>query len=179
MIYAGIILLGALFVMSARASNGESFTVKKNFSDKYDSLFRKYGATYGIDPLVLKTIAANESSVGENPRVKIGIEHPDQIYNSVPTDGKSWGLMQVTLSTARQFEKSVTEVDLNNPEVSVRLAAKYINWVMRNYGSDLEYVVRSYNGGPAWKKTKIGPAATQVYWSHFLANYEKIKADGI
>ena len=98
---------------------------------------------------------------------------------SKSSDGKSWGLMQVTLATARQFESAVTPVALNNPEVSVRLAAKYIAWVKRNYSPDLEFVVRAYNGGPAWQKTVLGPAWTLAYWNKFKINYEKAKADGI
>lgn len=188
MLYAlfGLLFLGGIGM--ANRGDGENSVVdfsalgatkKKNFSDKYDALFVKYGNLYGIDPYVLKAIAANESNVGLARSVARGIASPSDISGSVSSDGKSWGLMQTTLPTARQFESGLTEVALNSPEVSVRIAAKYIQWVKKNYGTDLEYVVRSYNGGPGWKKTALGPSLTLVYWNRFVSNFEKVKADGL
>lgn len=159
---------------SENMSNGKT----KKFNDAFDSLFIKYGNSYGIEPYILKAIAANESTVGKNSRVAYGIAHPSEIYSSVSSDNKSWGLMQTTLPTARQFEKNLTEADLNNPDTSVRIAAKYIQWVKRNYSADLEFYIRAYNGGPGWKKTNLGPSATLAYWNKFLKNYELAKADG-
>lgn len=179
-------IFAAILVLFGIANSGDTLTTyenmtngkKKNFNDAYDSLFTRYGSAYGIDPYILKAIAANESTVGKNSRVAYGIAHPNEIYSSVSTDGKSWGLMQVTLPTARQFEKNLTEADLNNPDTSVRVAAKYIQWVKKNYGSDFEFYIRAYNGGPGWKKTSIGPSTTATYWTKFQKNFELAKADG-
>lgn len=176
----------AILLLFGIANSGDASTTlenmnngkTKNFNDAYDSLFIKYGNLYAINPYILKAIAANESTVGKNSRVAYGIAHPNEIYSSVSTDGKSWGLMQVTLPTARQFEPNLKESDLNNPEISVRVAAKYIQWVKKNYSADLEFYIRAYNGGAGWKKTNIGPTATLAYWNKFLKNYDLVKADG-
>lgn len=180
-------IVAAILVLIGVASSNDASTVfqnmtnakkQKKFNDAYDNLFTLYGNAYGIDPYILKAIAANESTVGKNSRVAYGIAHPNEIYSSVSTDGKSWGLMQVTLPTARQFEPSLTEADLNNPDTSVRIAAKYLQWVKKNYNSDLEFYVRAYNGGAGWQKTKIGPNATAAYYSKFQKNYNLVKEDG-
>lgn len=179
-IIAAILVLFGVANSSSTSATYETMTngKKKNFNDAFDSLFIKYGNSYGIEPYILKAIAANESTVGKNSRVAYGIAHPSEIYSSVSTDGKSWGLMQVTLPTAQQFEKNLTEADLNNPDTSVRIAAKYLQWVKKYYGTDLEFYIRAYNGGPGWKKTNLGPSATLAYWNKFLKNYELVKADG-
>jgi len=179
-IFAAILVLFGVTNSSSTSATYETMTngKKKNFNDAYDNLFTRYGSTYGIDPYILKAIAANESTVGKNSRVAYGIAHPSEIYSSVSSDNKSWGLMQTTLPTSRQFEPTLNEADLNNPETSIRIAAKYIQWVKKNYSADLEFYIRAYNGGAGWQKTNIGPSATLAYWNKFLKNYELVKADG-
>lgn len=131
---------------------------------KFDSLFKRYGSTYGVPWRWLKATAIVESSLGENPRVKRGIEVPQDIEGSKSYDGLSWGLMQVILKTANAFEPGTTAIQLNNPDVSVRLAAKLFQENIKRFGKeDLESIARAYNGGP-----KFG-AATLPYWVKWQA----------
>jgi len=145
---------------------------------KYDPLFVRYGAAYSVPWQWLKAIAIVESNLGKAPSVARGLEKPSDVAGSTSSDGKSWGLMQLTLPTARQFESATTEIGLNNPDTSVRLAAKYLHWVMQNYFTDQENVIRSYNGGPGWNNSSGGRNLTAVYYQRFLKALDQVNQGG-
>lgn len=119
-----------------------------NVNNKYDHLFIKYGQKHGIDWKFLKRIAYIESNIGLNPRVAKGIETPSDIEGSKSSDGLSWGIMQTTVSTARQYSPNVTQIQLNNPEISISLGAQHFAWLKRTYPQFNERdLVMSYNHG--------------------------------
>lgn len=153
----------ALLFLTERIS-----TVANNPS--YDDYFKKY-APIGIDWKLLKRIAKIESNIGLNPRVLAG---------AVSYDGLSYGLMQLRLTTAQDFDKSATIQKLNDPEYSVKIAALYINWC-RNYlikyaklnQYDLrftEFLVKSYNQGVGNTTKEINGLSkgfSQGYWEKY------------
>ena len=171
-----MILFLGIFILGVLAMSNSNISENVSRDDRFDVLFKRYGNEYGLPWKWLKAIAMNESSLGEAKSVRRGLEEPSDVKGSVSSDGKSWGLMQLTLPTARQFESMVTEVGLNNPEVSVRIAAKYLSWVIRNYYplTDQESIIRSYNGGVGFKKTVQGIRDTPEYYRRFLRNLEII-----
>jgi len=151
----------------------------------YDGLFVKWGSTYGVDWRWLKAIAMNESSLGLHPSVAYGIKNPKDIENSKSSDGKSWGLMQVTLTTARDLDASATAEKLNNPDYSVMLAAEYVAWLKSRFNPGepryLEWVIKSYNQGPGnTDKEKRGQISGYAgeYWARFQRNLKKV-VDGV
>ena len=100
MIY--LILIGAIIAMGSQSDKiQETIEEKLDSWTEYDSLFKKYGAEYNIDWRWLKAICLNESNLGKAKSVMIGLENPRDIENSKSSDGKSWGLMQVTVPTAK------------------------------------------------------------------------------
>jgi membrane-bound lytic murein transglycosylase MltF len=161
----------------------------------YDALFRDYAVRYcgmiGSEPgwMVLKAVALNESSLGENSRVARGLAVPTDIEGSKSYDGLSWGLMQVTLRTARDMDPTATEAKLNNAEYSIRLAAQYFGRLKKMFKESdprfLEYVVRSYNSGPGnLQKISRGErpamsaeniAHNEEYWARFKRNLARVK----
>jgi soluble lytic murein transglycosylase-like protein len=145
-----------------------------------DSLIQKYTSEYGLDWTWVKAIMLNESDLGRAASVRRGLENPQDIDASKSFDGKSWGLMQLTLPTARQFESAVTEVGLNDPDTSVRIACKYLAWLsQRPYKgfSQQEFMVRAYNGGAGFSGTTQGKRDTPAYYAKFLVNLERINSD--
>lgn len=143
--------------------------------EKYDYLFKKYGQSYQVPWRWLKAIAMNESSLGKAASVVRGLNNPNDIEGSKSSDGKSWGLMQVTLTTANELRKGTTVADLNNPEISIELAAKYINKMIGKFGlSDRESVIRAYNGGPGFRNTLQGQRDTPKYYNKFVVNLNAI-----
>lgn len=139
--------------------------------NRFDDFFEKYGKQYGVPWKWLKAICMNESSLGEHPLVKQGL---------ASEDGKSWGIMQLTLVAARDFE-AVDIADLNNPDTSVRIAAKYLQRSMRAFEMvDLRYqewVIKSYNQGVTGTKRErdgASPGYAHEYWARFQRNFARL-----
>ena len=133
----------ALFSKGASAA---SMTRIKNITT-FDPFFKKYADLNGLDWRMLKAIAMVESTLGENPRVKRGLINPNDIQGSMSEDGKSWGLMQLTVPTARDYDKSATEVKLNNPEFSIGISAKLLAMLNRIFDGQERDIIMAYNQG--------------------------------
>ncbi len=148
-------------------------TVQDDSFTKWDALFSRYG---GDDWSVLKAICMNESSLGRAPSVALGLVDPSNAEASKSTDGKSWGLMQMTLPTARDYDPDVTPAKLNNPEYSIRLAAQFLRSLRRQF-SELEFVVKSYNQGAGNSRKEIAGTIDGYageYWDRFQRNYKLV-----
>lgn len=148
---------------------------------KYDATFKKWATVYDVPWTWLKAIALNESSLGEAASVKRGLANPNDIQGSKSTDGKSWGLMQVTLTTGKWLDPACTEAKLNNPDYSIMLAAKYLNHLSTQFSKlDLRYVewtIKSYNQGPGNTRKEIstGKGYAGEYWERFQRNLKKVE----
>lgn len=122
--------------------------------NRYDSLFQKYAKLNGIDWHWLKAFACQESRLATDSRTKIG---------AVSGDGKSWGLMQITLATALALGSGPIEgTALNDPELSIKLAAKLVAELNRTFPGDLHKMAISYNQGAT--NTRNGKDYTGAYW---------------
>lgn len=181
MIY--LLLIGAVIIMGSQSEKIQD-TIEENLDSwtQYDSLFKRYGSEYNIDWQWLKAICLNESNLGKAKSVVIGLENPNDVENSKSSDGKSWGLMQVTVTTAKDFDLAATPEKLNNPDYSVKIACKYLAWVKRQFNSldsrFLESVIKSYNQGVGNTKkemAKKSPGYAQAYWEKFQKNLERVK----
>ncbi len=149
---------------------------------KYDHWFEFYGGRHGVPPEWLKAIALNESSLGTDPSVARGMIAPWDTEGSKSMDGKSWGLMQVTLKTARsELDSAATPEKLNDPEYSFKLAAQYLAKLSRMYPKVdtryTEYVIKAYNQGPGNMNDEIkGRHAgyANEYWARFQRNLTRV-----
>ena len=162
----------ALFVFLV-AFGGKKTVEQVSSFYKWDSLIKKEAAKGKIPWEWIKAIMIVESDLGRAKSVAHGLKYPNDIEKSKSSDGKSWGLMQVTLGTAQMFEANTTKEDLNNPETSVRLAVKYLNWLYSKNKNE-EWIVRAYNGGAGWQKTKLGTPLTKIYWEKYLKAKAKV-----
>ncbi len=150
--------------------------------ERWDYYFKLSGEKWNVDWRWLKAIAMNESSLGTNRSVKIGLDNPKNVAGSVSSDGLSYGLMQVTLKTAKDMDPSITAQKLNVPEYSIDLAARYISQLKKMFSiTDLRYVewvIKSYNaGGGAIKKQINNPTGlADEYWRRFKNNLDIITA---
>lgn len=171
------IIIGAVLLAfgSGNISKEETKEEKVDSFTKFDSLFKKYGEQFKIEWRLLKAICMNESSLGENPRVKSG---------GVSEDGKSWGIMQLTLPTANDFEPASIE-RLNDPDFSIRVAAKFLRSLSKQFSGDTRSMVMAYNQGAgnqkkfllAEKEGRLTPTiytAAREYYERFKRNYNKV-----
>lgn len=172
----GILLFNRQSIADTVEENMDSWT-------RFDYLFQKYGKKWDVDWMWLKAIALNESSLGKHATVKRGMENPNDIEGSKSIDGKSWGLMQVTLTTAQDLDKSATPVKLNDPEYSVNLGAWYVSKMKDYFNSGdpryVEWVIKSYNQGPGntnkEKKGLISKGYADEYWLKFQSNLKRVR----
>ena len=129
----------------------ENEIVQSDSFTRWDELFLKYAKKYSVPFIWLKAIAMNESSLGEFPTVAHGLSVPSDREGSKSQDGLSWGLMQVTEKTGRDFDSSCNYYKLNDAEYSINIAAQYLARAKRSFAfisSDFEkYVIMSYNAG--------------------------------
>ena len=176
-----VIVAGVLYLMI----DGQAVPAEASLWTAFDPLFQRYAKQYGLDWKMLKAIAMNESGLSPagwiEGSVARGLANPADVAGSKSSDGKSWGLMQVILPTAKDFDSSATAEKLNNPEYAVRIAAQFIAWLTLQFPSSearyTEWIVKSYNQGRGnTAKERRGEIAgyAGVYWDRYLRNYAKI-----
>jgi membrane-bound lytic murein transglycosylase MltF len=151
---------------------------------QYDGLYQKYADVYDIDWHWVKAFALNESSNGQVKSVRLGIENPSDVDNSKSSDGKSWGIMQVTVSTAQGLDSQASPVKLNDPEYSIKIGCEYIGELMDEFSEAdprfMEYVVKSYNQGPGNMRKEIagtGGGFANEYWARWQRNLQKVQGE--
>lgn len=156
---------------------------------RFDDEFKKAAQKYQVSWEWLKAIALNESSLGEESSVARGLATPGDIEGSKSSDGLSWGLMQVTLKTAKQFDPLASPEKLNDPKYSIDMSARVISDNIRYFKIRLgdsnprffEMVIKAYNTGPlnAFNETKgiftKWTPHVQEYWERFQRNLERVR----
>ena len=119
---------------------------------QYDSLFIKYANEYGLDSKMLKAIALNESTLGKN--------------KAYEPKGGTTGLMQIKLSTAQDFFKNLTAIELDKDEVQIKTASAFLASLKKQFAGDEMKIVMSYNQGAG--ATRAGKTYAQGYWEKYL-----------
>ncbi len=127
---------------------------KQDWFYQFDELFKKYGSSYGVEWITLKSIAMNESNLGQARSVMVGLKNPKDEIGSRSSDKLSWGLMQMTLTTAGDFDKTVTYEKLNNPKYSIEISSRFIRSLMKQFSNERDYVM-AYNQGAGNQKRFI------------------------
>jgi|GEM_PF-3621950 len=150
-------------------------------NSKYDEIFKREASRYGLDWQMMKRIAYIESRIGLYPSVAWGILNPTDLERSKSNDGKSWGIMQMRPSTARDFDPNATAQLLNDPEYSIMVAAQYINWcsiylqrfISKNNRRFNEFLVKSYNQGVGNTVKEIS-GASKGFAGQYFEKYQAV-----
>lgn len=111
----------------------------KNVISPWKGIVEKYAALYKIPSVYLYALINTES--GGDPRAK-------------SADG-GVGLMQITNPA---LKGSYSDEDLTDPDLNVRIGAKYVEVIIRTVGRDLPKICAMYNFGHI--QTKDCPAGT-------------------
>lgn len=178
-----LVSLGSVFFWNEKRKISTAATSAEKFT-AYDGLFKYYAKIYGFPWRWAKAIAMQESSLGENSRVKNG---------EVSYDGLSYGIMQIALGTGSpkerelktmfglpdkkltemtSFEKNKARKILNDPDKSINIASNLIGYLASKYNMDKEKVFLAYNQGEA--NTDRGKNYT-----HPNGQYAKIVSDNL
>jgi len=145
--------------------------VSKQESEEYKKLVRYFGSTiagaivkyseqYHIDPFVLASIMVAENSAGSKEK-EIEIigrrlkKNPNYYNERKAGEGEkaSRGLMQITEPTYETIKRLLGDTKtyddvINNPELSIEYAAKYISYLMKIGKKSIEEIAAAYNAGP-------------------------------
>ena len=150
-----LVLIGAgVFLVSKNLDSGNDKMLSTQKYSQYDSIFKAAGAKYGVPWLRLKRIAWIESKVGTYRSVAIGIKNPNDVKGSVSDDGKSWGIMQMTLTTMGDYDKTPTPQELNNVSYSIDLAARHLKMLQGIFTNERD-IIMSYNHGQGNQKNFV------------------------
>ncbi|MES2614760.1 MAG: lytic transglycosylase domain-containing protein [Bdellovibrionota bacterium] len=107
-----------------------------------------------VDPIFTLALMRQESAFDENAR----------------SFANARGLMQVLPNTAKTVRRSVRPNDLYNPDTNIELGDALLEKLFRKYDGKSEYVLASYNAGPAnldkWL-TRI-PSENTMLFSDFI-----------
>ena len=151
----GLILIGAgVLLASKKSDSGSDKMLSTEKYSQYDSIFKSAGTKYGVPWIRLKRIAWIESKVGTYRSVAIGIKNPNDVKGSVSDDGKSWGIMQMTLTTMGDYDSTPTPQELNNVSYSIDLAAKHLKMLATLFTNERD-IIMSYNHGQGNQKNFI------------------------
>lgn len=125
--------------------------VPYNQRGQYDALLNEAGNQYGVDPLLLKAIMAQES--GGNPQ-------------AVSRAGAK-GLMQIMPSNF----SSTGVTDWTDPRQNIMAGAQIMAENLKNAGGNVPLALRYYNGG---YDTRRWGQENQAYPSAVLGHYQRI-----
>jgi soluble lytic murein transglycosylase len=127
-------------------------------------------------------ISADAKSYDADPTLVLAIMREESRFNPrAKSEAAARGLLQFIITTARQIGRDVGLVDvapedLYDPRVIIRLGAKYISTLSKDFGNDHYSVASSYNAGP--KQTalwsRLAPAPGDDYFLSAI-NFDETK----
>lgn len=124
-----------------------------------EQLVQANGASFGVDPSLIKAIIANESGFNPNATSRTGAQ----------------GLMQLEPDTAAGLGVS----DAYDPAQNIYGGTRYIRGLLDRFHGDMHLAVAAYNAGPGAveKYGDVPPyAETQNYVQNVIASYRKYSA---
>lgn len=125
----------------------------------YEEVIVSASKQYGVDPNLIKAFIRTESSW--NPK-------------AIGDDGKSYGLMQVQLTTARETagNSALTTAQLMDPTVNILVGTKYVAKQLARYPGNKNAAFSAYNAGSALYSTSSpGKFVNQAYVDKINKNY--------
>jgi len=115
--------------------------------------------TFGVDPNLILAIMREESRF--NPRAKSQVA--------------ARGLLQLIITTARDIGRDIGLVDVSaedlyDPRVVIRIGAKYLSTLSKEFAGNRHAIVAAYNAGPAqvrlWQR--MAPAPGDDYFDESI-----------
>ncbi len=113
----------------------DKIVMKKIYPLKYSEYVEKYSKEYNIDKYLVYAIIKAESNFEEEAK---------STSNAV-------GLMQVmeatAFETANKIELSISEEDLFNPDINIKIGLKYFTVLLEKYNNNYNLAIIAYNAG--------------------------------
>ena len=133
-------------------------------------LINRISSTYSVDQILVRAVVNAESSF--NPSA----------IRTEPNGMSSYGLMQVTLPTARSVVGSITIDQLMIPDINLSVGISYLSSLLDKYGN-IPDAVASYNAGLPRKNVSgqyinsKGSTNVNNYVNRVLGYYNQYKTE--
>lgn len=93
-----------------------------------------------LDPYLLMSLIRQESAFNPKAMSPVGAK----------------GLMQLLLSTAKQFRRGVTKKNIMNPSINIEVGSRYFTYLLKKFNGNLVFALAAYNAGEGrvseWRK---------------------------
>ena len=113
----------------------DKIVMKKIYPLKYSEYVEKYAKEYNIDKYLVYAIIKAESNFEEEAK---------SASNAI-------GLMQImeatAMETANKIDLDVSENDLFNPELNIKIGLKYFTNLLEKYNNNYNLAIIAYNAG--------------------------------
>ena len=113
----------------------DKIVMKKIYPLKYSEYVEKYAKEYNIDKYLVYAIIKAESNFEEEAK---------SASNAI-------GLMQImeatAMETANKIDLDVSENDLFNPELNIKIGLKYFTTLLEKYNNNYNLAIIAYNAG--------------------------------
>ena len=130
-----IITILLLYFMIFKVVEIDKIVMKKIYPLKYSEYVEKYAKEYDIDKYLVYAIIKVESNFEEEAK---------STRNAV-------GLMQImkatAFETANKMDLNITEEDLFNPELNIKIGLKYFTSLLEKYYNNYNLAIIAYNAG--------------------------------
>ncbi|MCX5774277.1 MAG: transglycosylase SLT domain-containing protein [Fusobacteria bacterium] len=149
------------------------------------------GSSTSSTPLTQKQLVAQYSNqYNVNPNLIYAIIRAESGFNPYAlSPANCYGLMQLSLPTARLFDKSINSRNIYNPETNIRIGIKYFKVLMNQFNNNLVCAIAAYNAGsqnvvnwlqnnPNLSISDIPFYATRQYVQAVLTFYNQYQQNG-
>lgn len=158
------------------------YTAIQNYQEfyKYDNLFTLLYPRY-----YLSSVTQAAQSTGLSPALIFAIIRQESGFNGgAISPASAYGLMQMTVPTAKAYDSSASIQKLLDPDFNVEVGSLELKYLMGRYNGNILKVAAAYNAGPAavdkWQSAygvvtddNIPYQETQNYVRKVVNNYDK------
>ncbi len=130
-----LILILLIYFTLFKVVKIDEIIMKKIYPLKYSEYIEKYSDEYNIDSYMVYAIIKAESNFNERAK----------------SASDAVGLMQVmentAIETANKMGLNITEEDLFNPELNIKVGLKYFCSLLEKYNNNYYIAIIAYNAG--------------------------------
>jgi soluble lytic murein transglycosylase-like protein len=115
----------------------------------HDAIRLRYMVRYGIPFDLAAEIERAALAEGIDPELAFRLVRVEsQFVERAVSPAGALGLTQLMPATADELQPGITREQIFERETNLRLGFRYLGWLLRHYGGDLEEALHAYNRGP-------------------------------
>ena len=145
-----VISAGDAEALRAELARAQSALAVERLKNRRVEAVQAYSAQYRIPADLAASIYDHAVTEGLDPALGFRLVKVESNFQgSARSRARAIGYTQLKLGTARHYEPWVTERDLRDRDVNLRIGFRFLRDLMRQYGGDEQLALLAYNRGPA------------------------------